>query len=82
MGYMNPPSIEDLFAMEELGNLTWSWNLMYVTEKTLNHGRYYIKAINPHDNTQYTLDGYTIREAIHKFKEQIAPPVLQIPDYP
>jgi hypothetical protein len=79
---MNTPSIEDLFALEELGELTWAWTLRYATEKGLEHGNYYVQGVNPYNNTYYTVDGYTIREAVHKFKEKITVPVLQIPDYP
>ena len=82
MAYMNPASVEGVFAINELGDLTWSWDLKYVTEKTLDHGRYYIKAINPYNNTMYTVDGITIREAVYNFKQKITTPTLQIPDYP
>ena len=66
MQYMNPLLPEDLEALNELGKLTWAWDLHYWTEKGLEHGSFYINFTNPRNLSQYRVDGYTICEAVNK----------------
>lgn len=85
MPYINPLTHEDLDALNELAELTWSWGVQYWTERGLPHGSFWIDFKNPHDNTTYRVDGSTISEASHKAITKINnhfSSYIQIPDYP
>jgi len=69
--YMNPLSLEDLNALNELAALTWGWEIKYWTEKELSHGCFILSAYNPNTITWISTQGFSIVEAINKFKKTI-----------
>ena len=69
--YMNPLSLEDLAALNELATLTWAWELTYMTEKQLEHGSFLITACVPTTKTWVKVDGISVLEAVNNFKKKI-----------
>lgn len=69
--YMNPLSLEDLAALNELATLTWAWELKYITEKQLEHGSFLITACVPTTKTWVKVDGISVLEAVNNFKKKI-----------
>ena len=84
MPYVKPLISDDLAAMNELAELTWSWEVRFWTERGLENGSFIINAVNPKDNTWYRSDGTTVSEAIQNFFKKInyEDQSLPIPDYP
>ena len=85
MQFMKPLTLEDLDALNDLGKLTWAWELHYWTERGLSHGSFYIKFIIPRTHTQYRVDGCTVVETANKAINNINNMFLldiPIPDYP
>ena len=68
---MNGLKVADLDALESLGDLTWAWDLKYVTEPTLTHGRFYFSAVHIKNKIKYMFDGATIKECVDEFKQKI-----------
>jgi len=69
--YMNPLSLKDLDALNELATLTWAWEIRYWTERELSHGSFILSACDPYTSTWIKTDGYSIGEAVNKFKNRI-----------
>ena len=85
MQFMNPLTLEDLDALNDLGKLPWGWEVHYWPERELKHGCFYIKFINPRTHTQYRVDGCTVVETANKAINNINNMFLldiPIPDYP
>jgi hypothetical protein len=68
---MNPISLEDLAALNELGTLTWGWEIKYWTEIGLQHGSFILIACDPATKAWVRTDGISIVEAVNNFKKII-----------
>jgi hypothetical protein len=66
MPYMNPLTPEDLVAINELSELTWSWSLHYWTERGEDHGAFWISFYNPVALMHYRVDGTSVSEIVKK----------------
>jgi len=69
--YMNPLVLEDLAALNELGTLTWGWEIKYWTEIGLKHGSFVLFACDPVTKSWIRTDGISVLEAVNKFKKII-----------
>jgi hypothetical protein len=69
--YMNLLSLEDLAALNELGTLTWGWEIKYWTEIGLSHGSFILIACVPTTKTWVKVDGISVLEAVNNFKKII-----------
>ena len=71
MAYMKPLVHEDLVAINDLSELTWSWDLHYWTERGADHGAFWVSFYHPVTLMHCRVDCTSVSEAIYKAIDDI-----------
>ena len=74
MPYMNPLTPEDLVAINELSELTWSWSLHYWTERGEGHGAFWVSFYNTVTLMHCRVDGTSVSEVVKKIFNMVESP--------